>query len=321
MLALTRLIDRFTAISYTTVLLGDFNVPEIDWFNLSFKQNKLNSILVNCILTNAMSQFVNTPSRSSCDCDNILDLIFSNDPYSISIADNIPPLGTSDHDIIQFSIFLPDVSDVLFDCKPLPDVRSIDDSLLHEPSIIGSIDPPIYNWNDADYRAINEQLCTFDWHSIFGFNFDVESLWRGFKSVVWPIIEMFVPRKLIHHLKKYKTRLYPKNIRQLLIRKAAVWRALKLSGDAVLRDKYTKLANQCRLAIIKFDIGREERLLRTNILGAFYRFINKKLSSRSGIAPLVDSNGNLISSDFDKANNNNNNKHSIYKAPICSLRG
>ena len=72
MLALTRLIDKFTAISYTTVLLGDFNVPEIDWFNLSFKQNKLNSILVNCISTNAMSQFVNTPSRSSRDCDNIL---------------------------------------------------------------------------------------------------------------------------------------------------------------------------------------------------------------------------------------------------------
>ena len=134
MLALTRLIDKFTAISYTTVLLGDFNVPEIDWFNLSFKQNKLNSILVNCISANAMSQFVNTPSRSSRDCDNILDLIFSNDPYSISVSDNIPPLGTSDHDIIQFSIFLPDVSNVSFNCKPLPDVRSIDGSLLHEPS-------------------------------------------------------------------------------------------------------------------------------------------------------------------------------------------
>ena len=88
-----------------------------------------------------------------------------------------------------------------FNCKPLPDVRSIDDGLLHEPST-GSIDLPIYNWNGADYRAINEYLRTFDWHSIFGFNFDVESLWRGFKSVMWPIIDMFVPRKLIHHLKK-----------------------------------------------------------------------------------------------------------------------
>ena len=136
--------------------------------------------------------------------------------------------------------------DVSINCKPLPDVRSMDNSLLHEPST-GSIELPIYNWNDAGYHSINEHLCTFDWHSIFGFNFDVESLWHGFKSVVWPIIDMYVPKKLIHHLKKYKTRHYPKNIRQLLIRKAAVWRALKLSGDVISRDKYTRLANQCLL--------------------------------------------------------------------------
>ena len=48
-------------------------------------------------------------------------------------------------------------------------------------------------------------------------------------------------------------------------------------------------------------MAREERLLKTNNLGAFYKFINNKLSSRSSIAPLVDPDGKILTSDLDKA--------------------
>ena len=43
-------------------------------------------------------------------------------------------------------------------------------------------------------------------------------------------------------------------------------------------------------------------MLSSNNLGAFYKFVNKKLSSPSGVAPLSDSQGNLLYSDLDKAN-------------------
>ena len=42
-------------------------------------------------------------------------------------------------------------------------------------------------------------------------------------------------------------------------------------------------------------------MLNSNNLGAFYRFVNKKLSDRSGIAPLVNDQGILISSDNERA--------------------
>ena len=74
-----------------------------------------------------------------------------------------------------------------------------------------------------------ECLFNIDWHLLFGYNFDIDSLWNNFKSIIWPIIELYVPKKMIPHHKKYSPRFYPKYIRVLLNRKAAIWRALRSS--------------------------------------------------------------------------------------------
>ena len=53
-----------------------------------------------------MSQFVCDPTgMSESNNNNILDLIFSNDPLSVHVADHLAPLSTSDHHVIEFSIF------------------------------------------------------------------------------------------------------------------------------------------------------------------------------------------------------------------------
>ena len=46
----------------------------------------------------------------------------------------------------------------------------------------------------------------------------------------------------------------------------------------------------------------KRRLLDTNNLGAFYKFINNKLRNSTGVAPLYDSSGILLASDLKKAN-------------------
>ena len=103
--------------------------------------------------------------------------------------------------------------------------------------------------------------------------------------------------KFVSHTVKHNVRRYPKHIRKLLTRKRAAWRALKLNNTPVLRARYDSIANQCRLEITNFDVTREQRILDANNLGAFYRFVNKKFSSKSGIAPLMNVNGDLIFSD------------------------
>ena len=160
----------------------------------------------------------------------------------------------------------------------------------------------VYNWSAADYDQINVLINSIDWHQLFGFNFEVESIWSEFKSLLWPIIDVYVPKKSIPHNAKYKLRIYPKFIRNLLSRKAAIWRLLKHQNNPTLKNKYNRIARECKIAIIKFDSDRELKLLNANNLGAFYKFVNTKLSSPSGIAPLVNASGQLLTSDLDKAN-------------------
>ena len=76
--------------------------------------------------------------------------------------------------------------------------------------------------------------------------------------------------------------------------------------------KYYKLANECKVAILKFDSTQEEKILKANNLGAFYKFVNNKIGNKSSIAPLKTSSGNLLTSDLDRANLLNDYFQSIF---------
>ena len=160
----------------------------------------------------------------------------------------------------------------------------------------------VHNWSAADYDQINVLINSIDWHQLFGFNFEVESIWSEFKFLLWPIIDLYVPKKSIPRHAKYKPCIYPKFIRNLLSRKAAIWRLLEHQNNPTLKNKCNRIARECKIAITKFDSDRELKLLNANNLGTFYKFVNTKLSSPSGIAPLVNALGQLLTSDLDKAN-------------------
>ena len=113
---------------------------------------------------------------------------------------------------------------------------------------------------------------------------------------------MYVPKTVVPHQTKYKPRHYPREIQKLLNRKAAIWRQLKQNKSDDVKVKYATIVSQCKAAIFKFDLAREEKILNANNLGAFYKFVNRKLKTNNGIAPLTDTSGNIITSDIDKAN-------------------
>ena len=232
------------------------------------------------------------PTRCcSSGTDNILDLILSNDQLSIIVNEYSDPLGTSDHIIIDFSILLPH-HDVTIRNMGFSDNLSSD-----LPT-----GTKIYDWTSADFASRNNYLSHIDWSNLFSFYFNPDDLWNQFKNIIWPIIDLFVPVKTIHPFKKPKARKYPKHINKLITRKAAIWRILKTNKTPELNSKYKSIANQRRLEIYKFETHKEERILQSNNLGAFYNFVNKKLSSKTGVAPPKDKNGNLLLSDIEKAN-------------------
>jgi hypothetical protein len=257
--------------------------------------------MVGCFSNLGLYQFVMEPTHCShSGKNNILDLILSNDPLGVIINQYSDPLSTSDHITIDFSIVL-----------PYCDIDACNTENLHVPTDIPA-PSKIYDWASADFASINAFLSQVDWSHLFSYYFTPDDLWAQFKNIIWPVIDLFVPIKLIHQKNKIKRKHYPKHINKLLNRKAAIWRSLKNHKTPEMNLKYSNIANQCRLEIFKFEKEKEIKILQSNNLGAFYNFVNKKLSSKSGVAPLKDPHGNLILSDIQKANLLNEYFHSVY---------
>lgn len=80
------------------ILAGDFNCPDIDWKNLSVNTDatdkEVQQNLIDTTSEHGLNQIHDKPTRD----DNILDLVFTNNPPLIKSSRNAP--GISDHDII-----------------------------------------------------------------------------------------------------------------------------------------------------------------------------------------------------------------------------
>ena len=196
-----------------------------------------------------MTQFVDQPTcfkaRST---GNILDIICSNDGLSTNIINYLPPLSTSDHVNINFYVSTP--PPLTANCVNSP--RS--GLVLNQASY-----KLIYDWKAADYKKINECIQYFDWNTFYSQNLTVEALWDEFKRVIWSIISAYVPSRQGRSSKKSRPNKYPKRIRNLLSRKSIIWRKLKLHPTCLsLRKAYGRVANECKLAILKLHSDKEK---------------------------------------------------------------
>ena len=59
---------------------------------------------------------------------------------------------------------------------------------------------------------------------------------------------------------------------------------------------------ECRDLIADYEIKAEQRVIDSNDVGAFYRFVNKKLVCKTGIGTLRNKQGELITDNLAKAN-------------------
>ena len=120
--ALTLILSSLSATKDTTFILGDVNLPNIDWTNHNAKQNGIDDVFMNCMSTFGMTQFVTNPTRLSFSTEeNILDLILSNDTSSVQINDSRGPISSSDHLLLVFDVFVPySTTLTLTQSTPLP---------------------------------------------------------------------------------------------------------------------------------------------------------------------------------------------------------
>ncbi len=65
-------------------------------------------------------------------------------------------------------------------------------------------------------------------------------------------------------------------------------------SDAKIEAQYRRAEVRNRTLIRDFELKSENRVIRDNIVGSFYKFVNKRLSSKHGIGALRRCNGELV---------------------------
>lgn len=88
------------------VILGDFNFPDVRWFDgLPDGSKKVEEDLAEALNDTNLVQLVNQPTRFRAQqAPSLLDLVFTNEPDATTLLTYLPPIGSSDHVTISLQL-------------------------------------------------------------------------------------------------------------------------------------------------------------------------------------------------------------------------
>jgi len=114
----------------------------------------------------------------------------------------------------------------------------------------------------------------------------VDQVWESFVKPLNDAIHLFVPTKVICTRSSKKAKWYPRHIRRALAKKRQLWRFYRKSRMIENRSLYDKQSALVKKLIYDREKQVEQSVINKAKLGSFYRFVNRKLSRKSGIGPL-----------------------------------
>jgi len=130
-------------ISHSTVVIGNFNLPNIDWVHHSAPTNPFYEMFIQFVNNFGLRQYVLVPTRfSASGACNIHDLVFTDMCNLISDL-VLCPLSTVDHNMVKFIVNIPCISNTN---------KTVVNELYRDFKI-------------AHYEMIETFLCGIDWAS------------------------------------------------------------------------------------------------------------------------------------------------------------
>jgi len=120
-------------------------------------------------------------------------------------------------------------------------------------------------------------------------------------SVVMCGIESFVPERIIRSCISKHAKQYPLYIRKMLNKKCSAWRLYKQFHTPETKARYVRCDKICKAAIDRFITTKENNLVNGGRIGDFYKYVNNKIVSKSGVGMLKNKNGESIVIAADKA--------------------
>ena len=284
------------------VWLGDFNCPNICWSTYNCNGNLLEKDFLQLIIDSAMYQFVTQATRG----DNILDVIFCNNPMFIVDTQIAMPVGSSDHCSVSCNFNL---SICLSQCQYSTPCN--DDLINVRSSSVRDL-----AWKKANWTLIENFIRDIDWSSILSGCITSDEIYSSFLEVINIALLNFTPlvKKKLMCRKKLNHKV-PRKVRKLYTAKAKLWKKYKSNKSVLNRKKYIATSAKAKKAVINSVKTIEHKILRTGNSRNFFNYIGSQMkTTTTKIGPIKDQYGGLAGSCFEKANLFNN-----YFVGACSI--
>ncbi len=251
-----------------TVLLGDFNLPDINWDNFVWPP-RLDSFM-NIIMDHFLSQMVLEPTHQN---GNILDLIFTDDTDVISTVNILENFASSDHFVINFQVAVNNSS------KPIP--------------------IPTFNFWKANWQLYREHLQLLDWDTVFSFN-SADDIWKAFQGNINSALSISVPKRSVKPASNKFPWFNDLELQHLTRKKSNIFRAYKRAGRPEilrlrLREVENLIRNRTRSLVAKFEQDLANGILQGK--KPFWKYVSMKRKNRPKITALKAPDGNMVSTD------------------------
>ena len=260
------LLDVLKLAKNPSIVVGDFNYPNINWENFSGPNDIHN--LMDVVSDKFWNQYVEFATHRN---GNVLDLIFA-EPGLISDVQNDGQLGNSDHCMITFST--------------------------NKSWVKKHHSQPKYNFSRADTQQMRRLFKNCNWAEALDTD-DINTAWLNFKSIYNSTVGQCVP--MMKSRPKKRPAWLDKSLLSLIRQKQRLWKTYKADPSSTNHSEFKAvekaLKKKIRNAKLKF-----EKSLATNAKQnpkAFYAYIGSKRSNKTGVGPLEDNQGRLLSDDSE----------------------
>ena len=275
---LTKLIEKASEIAGDNrlLILGDFNLPNIDWINKELKvgfdtnEEDMFEVISDCFL----HQHVTKLTRFRNNQASTLDLIFTKEEEDVKDIEVLQPLGLSDHGVVIANFVSQWRSRVVQKKRRL--------------------------YHKGNYGLIIEGLNRVNWGAEFE-NKSVQECWDIFKNKLEELVEKHVP---MCEPKDYNEPWMNSGLMRLWKKKYFAWKRFTETRShanyLAYKNETKKLKKDVRKAKRKYErkLAKQVRHNRR----AFYRYVNSKLTVRPELTEIQNENGQLVDKEEEICN-------------------
>jgi hypothetical protein len=256
-------------------ITGDFNFPNIDWSGKWSGEREESFIEV---LRDAfLIQTVTKPTRRrEGQRANILDLVIVNDEKVISEVEHLPPLGKSDHEVLKFQLYLAEK----------------EEERTHYSK---------FDFNKANFKQMQRDMQEVDWSVLLDLN--VEQCWDSLKGKIHCTMEKNIPKSKVKLKDRQKPKWMSRKALKIIKKKYNLYKRFLNTKRGSDYQAYIKARNECSRQIRNCKIEFEKKLSEECKRNpkAFWKYVQSKTKTKTGISPLINKDGNVMTDDKGKA--------------------